>query len=63
MGDNHSDLNNAAREYARYVSLILNDIACRSALHKRIRGTFLRNADIDSKTIDWHYHDLTPTFF
>jgi hypothetical protein len=62
IGRDLSDLNRAGQEYARYVRLMLNDIACHPA-GQRIRGTFLHNADIDTKVIDWHYHDLTPTFF
>jgi hypothetical protein len=56
------DLNPAAQEYARYVELLLKEIENKPPL-PRIRAMILRNGEFDANAIDWHYYDLTPTFF
>ena len=62
MSKNVSDLNVAAQEYARYLEFMLTDIS-RKPSFQRIERTFLRNAELDRKAIEWHFHDLTPTPF
>lgn len=53
-----------AIQYARYVALMMKDLAETSRLdYQRIERAYVRHSEVDEDVMWWHFHDLAPTLF